>query len=185
MAYNQPTFTDEELQTEEWRPIPDYEALYSASNLGRLRADTRQKGSIYPAGHILKPSASPRRQYLQVTLAGTKPRKTYFVHVLIARTFIGPRPEGQEVNHKDTIQTNNRALNLEYLTHAEHEAHAALHSQKAYGEKSNRATLKAADIPIIRAMTDIPPQEMAIRFGVTVATIGKVRRRERWKHIVP
>ena len=40
-------------------------------------------------------------------------------HLLVALAFIGPRPEGYELDHIDGDKTNNRPENLEYVTHAE------------------------------------------------------------------
>lgn len=37
------------------------------------------------------------------------------VHVLVALAFIGPRPDGYDVNHIDRDHDNNFVLNLEYL----------------------------------------------------------------------
>lgn len=38
------------------------------------------------------------------------------VHMLVAEAFLGPRPIGQEVRHKDDDRTNPRLDNLEYGT---------------------------------------------------------------------
>lgn len=49
------------------------------------------------------------------------------VHRLVAAKFIGPCPEGMEINHKDGNKENNHWTNLEYVTHAEN-------IRKAYAE---------------------------------------------------
>lgn len=59
----------------------------------------------------VKPSLS-KANYWQV---GTKGR-AYPVHILVAYAFIGPRPEGYDVNHKDHNHDNNEIFNIEYLT---------------------------------------------------------------------
>lgn len=41
------------------------------------------------------------------------------VHQLVALTFLGPRPKGQEVRHLDGNPLNNRADNLAYGTRTE------------------------------------------------------------------
>ena len=39
-------------------------------------------------------------------------------------TFIGTRPEGMVVNHKNGVKTDNRLENLEYITSRENTIHA-------------------------------------------------------------
>lgn len=49
---------------------------------------------------------------------------TIFIHRLVAEVFIGPRPAGTEVNHKDGNKQNPIVTNLEYVTHLENVRHA-------------------------------------------------------------
>jgi hypothetical protein len=46
------------------------------------------------------------------------------VHVLVAEVFLGPRPNGAEINHKNGIKADNHYRNLEYTTQAENFQHA-------------------------------------------------------------
>lgn len=39
-----------------------------------------------------------------------------YLHDLMTETFIGPKPKGFHVNHKNGIKTDNRPINLEYVT---------------------------------------------------------------------
>jgi len=50
--------------------------------------------------------------------------KWYFVHRLVAVTFLGDIPEGHEVNHKDGNKQNNDGFNLEYVTHKDNIIHS-------------------------------------------------------------
>jgi hypothetical protein len=65
-------------------------------------------------GWILKPGIK-HRGYHEISLAG----KQVSVHRLVAAAFIGPCPEGKEVDHKNNIRTDNRLENLQYLTGSE------------------------------------------------------------------
>lgn len=46
------------------------------------------------------------------------------VHALVCEAFIGPRPAGYEINHKDGDKSNNHLENLEYCTSRENTRHA-------------------------------------------------------------
>lgn len=114
MARYNPTFTEDELQNEAWKPVPNLEEYYEVSTLGRVR--NIKTGMRRRAGHILALKLLPKG-YVQVrpNLDG---RPLYFyAHQLVAAAFIGPCPVGHEVNHKDFNRSNNRLGNLEYLTY--------------------------------------------------------------------
>lgn len=91
-----------------------YEGLYRVSDEGQIwsapRATTR--------GGLLK-LYPDKRGYPWVTLTRDGAQKRRSVHQLVAEAFIGPRPDGLEVRHKDGDHRNARANNLEYGTHAE------------------------------------------------------------------
>lgn len=106
-------------EREIWKDIPGYEGEYQASTLGRIRSLDRYI-SNYPSGQrfqksvVLKQRPSEKtRNRLTVDLPGMK--KT-LVHKLIMMTFVGPRPKGLEVCHKDGDESNNRLDNLRYDT---------------------------------------------------------------------
>jgi hypothetical protein len=50
--------------TEHWRPVPDWEGLYSVSNYGRIRSEPRNAYRVNTArgytvrGRVLKPNAA-------------------------------------------------------------------------------------------------------------------------------
>jgi hypothetical protein len=60
--------------------------------------------------------------YPQVNLSNNEEAhgfKVFRVHDLVARAFLGPRPEGAEVLHKDGKRNNNAASNLKYGSRSE------------------------------------------------------------------
>ena len=87
--------------------VPGYEGLYEISNLGNVKS--------LRSGRLMKRSKN-NVGYEMVCLTKDKTQKTYFIHRLVALTFI-PNPLGlPEINHKDEVKTNNCVENLEWCT---------------------------------------------------------------------
>lgn len=124
MADTQNTSLDYLSQNEVRKQIPGYEGLYSISNFGKIwRDDKVSWGDPIPSGRLLKPWLT-RNGYLWIQL-GQHKQGRHAIHYLVAITFLGPKPHGYVVNHKDACKTNNHVSNLEYMTHQENSAHAA------------------------------------------------------------
>ena len=108
--------------TEQWKPVVGFEKWYEISSLGQIKAkQTRRK---WKAGREIRARQRNKGKYFVIDLYGDSGRRTRYVHRLVAATFIGPCPEGKEVNHKDGDKANNRRSNLEYVTRATNIQHA-------------------------------------------------------------
>ena len=66
------------------------------------------------------------------------------VHSLVAEVWIGKRPVGQDVNHKDGNKLNNRFKNLEYTTKSGNMLHASKFELLPRAEKHCMATIDNA-----------------------------------------
>jgi hypothetical protein len=64
------------------------------------------------------------RGYRFVSLYDSGVGRQEYVHRLVAAAFIGPCPDGMQVNHKDLDKSNNHFNNLEYVTSQGNMAHA-------------------------------------------------------------
>lgn len=105
---------------EQWRPITG--GNYEISSHGRFRRST--PGRKTEAGKLLTLTKLKIGYHVvQPVINGKNVMK--YIHHLVAEAFIGPRPDGFDINHRDGVKTNNRVDNLEYVTHAENMRHAA------------------------------------------------------------
>lgn len=69
-------------------------------------------------------SRTDRAGYKSVRLCNNGKTKTYFIHRLIAETFLD-NPQGKPfINHINGIKTDNTIENLEWVSHAENVQHA-------------------------------------------------------------
>lgn len=59
---------------------------------------------------------------------------TQKVHILVAHAFLGPRPDGMDINHMDGNKAHNSWLNLEYVTRSAN----VLHSVHVLGNKPGK-----------------------------------------------
>lgn len=112
---------------EEWRDIAGWEGIYKVSSHGRiLRTAPTGRGGYGCASYIVTGSKNSKG-YWQVGLRHKSSRRdsTQWKHKIVASAFLGPRPAGMHINHKDSNKDNNRADNLEYCTPAQNTIHAS------------------------------------------------------------
>ena len=114
------------MAAEVWKDIPGYEGRYQASTYGRIRSVDREITQLGRwgrpftrrlKGRVLRPAATKKDPHLYVSLGHGANGST--VHSLVARTFLGPPREGQEVRHLDGDASNNRVENLAYGSRTE------------------------------------------------------------------
>lgn len=108
-----------------------------------------------------------------------------YVHELVAEAFLGERPSGFDINHRDGDKHNNVLENLEYVSHAENMAHASRHGLSARGERHGASKLTAVAVVEIRRLYDerTPLPVIAEKFGVARSTVCQIGRRQRWVHV--
>lgn len=171
-------------QDEIWKPIPGL-ADYEASSLGRIRS---YKRSTIP--RIVK-TAEQNNGYLKVPLQKDfKNRKTFLVHRLVALAFIGPRPEGFTIDHRDGNKLNNKPDNLEYVSQSENLKRAfKLGARDQKGEKHPSVKFTEEVIVQIRKEFDSQPyqfgliKQLAQKYQINQGTMKNIVRRQSWKHL--
>lgn len=120
-ARRRPKDTRSWLESELWLPVVDYEKYYQVSNFGRVWSNGRWvpgrwgPESLWKPGSILTPAPTPAGR-LKVTLSADGRRRESPVHIMVARAFHGPCPEGYHCCHNDGDHTNNTADNLRWGT---------------------------------------------------------------------
>lgn len=99
---------------EKWLKVKGYEERYEISDMGRIRR--------LSDGGLMRPAIN-QNGYQHVVLSKNGKTKDFRVHRLVATHFIENKAGKRDVNHKNGIKTDNRAANLEWLTHSENELH--------------------------------------------------------------
>ena len=174
---------------ERWKPVSGYEDLYQVSDRGRVRRIAGGKGT-YP-GRILR-IGDDGYGYALVTLYRYGLRRRRKVHILVTEAFLGPCPDGLEVNHKNGIKHDNKVSNLEYVTHSENLKHSfrVLGREppkvKVHGEANGQAKLTDT---IVREIRRLYPEggvtqcELGARYGVAHSTISRILHRKKGAHV--
>lgn len=115
---------------EVWKSIPDYEGLYEVSSLGNVRSldrmvstKIRHSEKRIARGRVLK-QALKKTGYYCVDLCNDGKVKTVQVHRLVALAFIENPMNLRCVNHISGIKTDNRLINLEWLSVKDNWKHA-------------------------------------------------------------
>ena len=122
--------------------------------------------------------------YQQVRLG--KETSTRTVHKLVAEAFICPKPSvHHQVNHINGIKTDNRAINLEWVSRSENMNHAY---QTGLGPRSDRHGLtRLTSIQVREIKRRRKEGEMlralASEFEMSVSGIHAIASGKSWKHL--
>lgn len=118
---------------EKWKDliIPELDNYkIKVSNLGTIQTykskTIRKDGkALNRNGRILKP-AIDNYGYERITLCNKNLRKSYYVHRLIARTFLSNYSDSLQVNHINGNKRDNNINNLEMVTLQENIKHSII-----------------------------------------------------------
>jgi len=165
---------------EEWRNCFDN---YEISNFGNVRR-------ILLSGYIKELKCSIMNsgyRYFQTSRQGQ--RTNHLIHQLVAKVFIGERPDGLVVDHIDRDKLNNNVPNLRYITQKEN----MFNSHRVYThipqDTENRRKLVALEwaennkdkikqknkIYREKNKEKIKQQQASIRFPITCSYCNEVR----------
>ena len=109
------SYREPDLEGEEWIDMKGFEGYYKVSNKGRIKSLWRMKERIIDG-------SLDEDGYKKITL--TKPDKTQITvrkGRVVAENWI-PNPEGKpEIDHLNTIRTDDRVENLRWVTSSENQ----------------------------------------------------------------
>lgn len=151
---------------ETWKDIPGYEGLYQITEGGKVR-NLDRKVKIYSKtfirkGRILKFHISCGGYY-SLRLTGHDHHKCYFLHRLMAMTFI-PNPNGYKVvNHIDCNKLNNAISNLEWCTTAQNNQHSYDNGRNPGSKKISFK--QVCEIRALRKHLKMPNRTLAAMYG--------------------
>ncbi|MDE1179449.1 NUMOD4 motif-containing HNH endonuclease [Paraburkholderia sp.] len=151
---------------------------YEVSSFGRVRR-----------GASIKKPRADRKGYLSVTLWSRQKPTKRALQRLVAAAFIGPRPDGMVVRHRNGINADNRHTNLVYGTATENEFDKIEHGTQLRGEKHHQAKLTEAQVFEIRRRFKRYDRRngadaLAREFGVTGTLIYYIVIGKLWSHLL-
>jgi hypothetical protein len=119
--------------------------------------------------------------YHMVSIKTLLGHHAYFVHRLVAATFLPNPLRLSEINHKDGNKQNNQVDNLEWCTHAHNLRHA--YATGLLVSHGPRPKLTIKDVHFIRDRKDIRSVDLAKMFDVHQNHISAIRRGLKWKNV--
>lgn len=172
------------LDFEIWKPVPGYEGFYEVSSIGRVKSLRDNHNKLR---EIIRKPRKTRTGYMDIGLKN----KHFLVHQLVMLAFVGPPPQGLEINHKNGNKTDNRLENLEYVTKSYNKTHSnrlGLSRQpdpSHPGVTNGRAKLNDDDVRSIRSLYQKGVTQVVLgkRFGVSHIAIGFIVRGIHWRHV--
>tara|TARA_R110002051_G_C8583101_1_gene477585 strand:+ start:170 stop:664 length:495 start_codon:yes stop_codon:yes gene_type:complete len=129
------------------KDIKGYEGLYSISEKGQVFSRRCWRGI---KNRQLTQSLNSYG-YVRVFLTKDSKTKGITLHKLMTTTFLGVRPEGEQVRHLDGNKLNNNINNLKYGTALENAEDRRIHGKTAKGELIGSSKLSKKEVEDIRS----------------------------------
>lgn len=156
-----------EKEQENWRPLPEYGV--DVSDLGNIRI----------TGTNREPAISLARGYKQIG----RWSGAITVHRLVMLAFVGPCPEGNEVDHINGIRDDNRLVNLRYVTRSQN-----INGSVERGHRGSNRWNAVLTEEIVRQIKEMhrngkKPKAITEATGVSKANVDHVLYGHNWKHV--
>lgn len=151
-----------------WEPVPNFEH-YQVNNFGQIKNKD---------GKILKPYKN-KWGYPVITLCKNSKKYRKTVHRIVCEAFLGPA-NGYDVNHKNTIKTDNRLINLEYVTRSQNEKHSWANGKKSR-KHSAKITKQIATEIIKRKAKGESSKALALEFSISPQSVCDICKGRTWR----
>ncbi len=187
------------VYTEEWRDIQGYEGMYQVSSFGRVKSLSRKifrchktrltDGNYIPIKEtILKQTIRNKKiqDYRCVGLVENKKQKLFFIHTLVALTFI-PNPENKKtVNHRFGIVHDNRMWFLEWATPKEQKDHAVKMRLAPIGDEHYKSYISEQTVREIKIrLRDGEHAKLVSKsLSINVQVIYNIKYGHNYKHVI-
>jgi hypothetical protein len=181
-----------DLPNEIWQNIEGYEDCYQVSNLGRVKSLDRiipHKGheTQHIKGKICKGKIIKAGGYVVVNISKNNNGKWIKVHQLVAKAFI-PNPENKrEIDHINTIPTDNRVENLRWATRTENANNILTRQKNASSSKNKKCNVKLTKEQIIEIKEQLSENnyrgiqtELAKKFNISITQINRIKLGKIW-----
>lgn len=172
---------------EKWKKVKGY-VNYECSNLGRIKTHNwKNTGKT----RIMKP-ALDGCGYLRTVLKRESDGKlcTIKVHRIIAENWLVAVKENLEVNHKNGIKTDNRIINLEWVTRSQNIQHSydSLSKIRLKGCLNPAAIVNEKDVLEIRKnyktwIKQMKRKQIAHKYGISESALKSIISKRTWSHI--
>lgn len=139
--------------------------------------------SVLAAPKILSPIRTGEYDGYQIRHKSGKTVKRYR-HRLVAETFIGPAPDGQECRHLDGDKANADISNVRWGTHAENCEDQLVHNTRYMGDRHWAAKLSMQSIVQMKALrrSGATFKSIAQQFGVSTMTAHRAINDQSWRN---
>lgn len=160
-------------------PVESFEDRYHVTNTGRVwsvKSETFLKYTFRKDRSI---------SYAQVSLYDGARRYVRYVHILVARAFIGAPPEGCEVSHVDGDRSNNDVSNLMYETRKDNLSRKIDHGTAFIGRNSSNAKLSdelVAEIKSLYKTGQYRQRDLAEMYNTSQSNISFIVRGKTWQY---
>jgi hypothetical protein len=175
------------------KDIKGFEGLYAITEDGRVWGYPNPKRKC---GHwlvwrgsgrkYLKSRKDEKRDYKTIALKKDKKSYYFYIHRLVAETYIPNIENKPFVNHIDGNKTNNNVKNLEWCTHRENTKHAFENGLTTRGKLNSQTILTEENVRKIRKLYKFRSKkynqkELGKMFGVCQGTISVIIQGKNWK----